>query len=59
MPCPECHRKRYKEKIIKKSKRNFLVRVCLGCDTQYELMEVRKSQITNTWVEKKSDEEDK
>lgn len=56
MPCPECNRKRYKEKIIKKSKRNFLVRECLSCNTQYELMEVRKSEVTNTWVEKKSDE---
>jgi len=59
VPCPKCTRKRYKEKIIKRSKRNFLVRMCLSCDTQYELIEVRKSKITNEWVEKDIDNEDK
>lgn len=52
MPCPECSRKRFREKIIKKGKRNFMVRECLGCNTQYELVEVRKSKLTNTWIEK-------
>ena len=35
-----------------------MVRVCLGCSTNYELIEVRKSKLTNTWVEKESNEED-
>ena len=58
MPCPECHRRRYKESIIKKGKRTFMVRVCLGCGIQYSLIEVRKSKLTNEWVEKDNDEED-
>ena len=33
--------------------------MCLSCDTQYELIEVRKSKITNEWVEKDIDNEDK
>jgi predicted nucleic-acid-binding Zn-ribbon protein len=49
--CPKCERKRFREKIIKRGKRNFMVRECLGCQTQYELTEVRKSKITNAWVE--------
>lgn len=57
MPCPKCERKRYKEKVIKKGKRNFLVRVCLSCDREYGLIEVKKSKATNLWVEK-IDEED-
>ena len=52
MPCPSCNRRRYEEKVIKKGKRNFLVRVCLSCKKQYELIEVVKSKITNTWIEK-------
>ncbi len=58
MKCPNCERKRYAEKIIKRAKRNFMVRQCIGCDTQYNLIEVRKSKITNEWVEKE-DFEDK
>lgn len=54
MGCPECSRKRYKEKIIKRGKRTFMVRECLGCNTQYEIMEVRKSKVTNTWIEKEA-----
>jgi hypothetical protein len=49
--CPKCSRKRYKELVIKKCKKNFLVRQCLGCDVQYSLIEVRKSKLTNEWVE--------
>lgn len=50
--CPKCSRKRYDEKVIKKGKRNFLIRQCLGCSTQYDLKEVRKSTLTNEWIEK-------
>lgn len=50
--CPKCSRKRYDEKVIKKGKHNFLVRQCLGCNTQYQLIEVRKSKLTNEWIEK-------
>lgn len=57
MKCPNCNRKRYVEKIIKRAKRNFMVRQCLSCDTQYNLIEVRKSKITNEWVEKNGEEE--
>lgn len=49
--CPKCSRKRYDEKIIKKNKRTFLIRECLGCSTQYQLIEVRKSKVTNEWIE--------
>jgi uncharacterized Zn finger protein len=52
MACPKCSRKRYDEKVIKKGKRAFLVRQCLGCSTQYSLIEVRKSKLTNEWIEK-------
>jgi transcription elongation factor Elf1 len=52
MPCPKCNRKRYTEKIVKKNKRNFLIRECLSCETRYSLMEVRKSKLTNEWIEK-------
>ena len=51
MACPKCSRKRYDEKVIKKGKRAFLIRQCLGCDTQYALVEVRKSKVTNEWIE--------
>ena len=50
--CPQCSRKRYKEQIIKRGKRNFLIRVCLGCDTQYSLIEVHNSKAIYAWVEK-------
>ncbi len=56
MKCPKCDRKRYAEKVIKKSKRNFMVKQCLSCDTQYDLIEVRKSKITNEWIEKESED---
>lgn len=56
MKCPKCARKRYVEKVVKKNKRNFLIKQCLSCDTQFDLIEVRKSKLTNTWVEKDSDE---
>ena len=56
MACPECNRKRYVEKVIKRSKRNFMVRQCLGCDAQYNLIEVIKSKKTNEWVEKDSED---
>lgn len=59
MACVSCGRKRYKEKIVKRGKRTFMVRECLGCETQYSLMEVRKSKITNTWVEKENEDDDK
>lgn len=59
MPCPKCERKRYKEKVVKKGKRNFLVRVCLGCNSEYSIMEVRKSKATNLWVELDNGEEEK
>jgi len=49
--CPKCSRKRYKELIIKKGKKNFLIRECLGCKTQYSLISVRKSKLTNEWIE--------
>lgn len=52
MKCPKCDRKRYAEKIIKRAKRNFLIKQCLSCDTQFDLIEVRKSKLTNAWVEK-------
>ena len=55
MACPECERKRFREKVIKRGKRNFMIRQCLGCDTQYDLKEVRKSKLTNEWVEKDDD----
>lgn len=56
MSCPECRRKRYVEKVIKRAKRNFMVKQCLGCETQYDLIEVRKSKLTNEWVEKDSED---
>lgn len=56
MKCPKCARKRYVEKVVKKNKRNFLIKQCLSCDTQFDLIEVRKSKLTNTWIEKDSDE---
>jgi hypothetical protein len=49
--CPKCERKRFREKVIKKGKRNFMVRECLGCATQYSLIRVRKSTLTNEWIE--------
>jgi len=55
MPCPKCTRKRYVEKVIKRTKRNFMVRVCLSCETQYNTIEVKKSKRTNEWVEKDSE----
>jgi uncharacterized Zn finger protein len=58
MACPTCSRKRYKEKVVKKGKRAFLVRVCLGCDTEYGLISVRKSKATNLWVEKENDDDE-
>lgn len=54
--CPNCERKRFREKVIKRAKRNFMVRECLSCKTQYDLIEVRKSKLTNTWVEKESED---
>ena len=51
MKCPECNRKRYVEKIIKRAKRNFMVQECLSCRTQHSLIEVRKSKVTNEWIE--------
>jgi hypothetical protein len=54
MSCPKCERKRYSEKVIKRAKRNFMVHVCLGCDTQYNLVEVKKSKTTNEWIEVES-----
>jgi uncharacterized Zn finger protein len=51
MACPECSRKRFREKVIKKGKQNFLVKQCLGCKTEYSLIRVRKSTLTNEWVE--------
>ena len=59
MPCPQCSRKRFREKIIKRGKRNFMVHECLGCSTQYDLISVRKSKLTNTWVEVEKEDEDK
>jgi uncharacterized Zn finger protein len=60
MPCPKCERKRYKEKVIKKGKQNFLIRVCLACGKEYGLILVRKSKATNLWVEiEEENEEDK
>jgi len=56
MPCPNCSRKRYKEKIIKKGKKNFLIRVCLSCNKEYDLILVRKSKATNLWVEVENEE---
>jgi uncharacterized Zn finger protein len=56
MSCPKCSRKRYSENIIKRAKRNFMVHLCLGCGTQYDLKEVRKSKLTNEWVEKDDNE---
>lgn len=56
MKCPNCDRKRYAEKIIKRAKRNFMVRQCLVCETQYDLKEVRKVTITNEWIEKETEE---
>ena len=56
MPCPKCTRKRYAEKVIKRIKRNFMVKQCLSCDTQFDLIEVRKSKLTNEWVEKESED---
>jgi len=57
MKCPKCDRKRYAEKVIKRAKRNFMVKQCISCDTQYDLIRVRKSTLTNTWVEVNEDEE--
>lgn len=57
MACAKCNRKRYKERLIKKSKRNFLVKVCLSCDTEYGLICVRKSKLTNNWIEIDSEED--
>jgi len=57
MKCPKCARKRYVEKIIKRAKRNFMVKQCLGCATQYDLIRVRKSKLTNEWVEIDGEEE--
>jgi uncharacterized Zn finger protein len=51
MACPKCSRKRYEEKVIKKGKHNFLIRQCLECKTEYSLIRVRKSTLTNEWVE--------
>lgn len=59
MACSKCNRKRYREKLVKKGKRTFLVKACLTCSTEYGLIEVRKSKLTNEWVEKDSDREDK
>jgi uncharacterized Zn finger protein len=56
MNCPKCSRKRYAEKVIKRVKRNFMVRVCLGCETQYDLKEVKRSKIINEWVEKDAED---
>jgi len=55
MVCPKCSRKRYVEKVIKRKKHNFLIRECLGCNTQYSLIEVRKCKLTNEWVEKENE----
>ena len=55
MKCPKCNRKRYAEKVIKRAKRNFLIKQCLSCEAQFDLIEVRKSKVTNEWVEKDSD----
>ena len=57
MACPECSRKRFREKVIKRAKRNFMIRECLGCSTQYNLIRVRKSTVTNEWIEVEEDEE--
>lgn len=59
MACSKCNRKRYREKLVKKGKRTFLVKKCLTCDTEYGLIEVRKSKLTNEWIEKDSDKDDK
>lgn len=59
MACPKCSRKRYDEKVIKKGKRNFLIRECLGCQTQYNLTVVRKSKLTNEWLEVDNEVDDK
>jgi len=56
MKCPKCDRKRYAEKVIKRAKRNFMVNVCLSCDTQYNLIEVKKSKNNKEWVEKDSED---
>ncbi len=56
MKCPKCDRKRYAEKVIKRAKRNFLIKQCLSCDTQFDLICVRKSKVTNEWIEIDSDE---
>lgn len=56
MKCPKCDRKRYAEKVIKRAKRNFLVKQCISCGTQYDLIEVRKAKLTNEWIEKESEE---
>ena len=48
--------KRFEEKDHKKGRHNFLVKQCLVCKTEYSLIRVRKSTLTNEWIEIEKDD---